>query len=71
MMRSLVGFAAFAVIALLVLKILGTLFGIVVGLVGTLIWLAFWGFVIYLILKIFSPSTAARVKEGISGKPSA
>jgi len=71
MMRNLVGFAAFAVIALFVLKILGTLFGIVIGLFGTILWLAFWGFVIYLILKVFSPRTAARVKEEISGKPSA
>jgi len=64
MIRNLVGFAAFAVIALFVLKILGTLFGMI-------IWLAFWGFIIYLILKVFSPRTAARVKEEISGKPSA
>lgn len=69
MVRSMVGFAAFAVVAMIVLKILGSLFGIVLGLFGTILYFAFWGFIIYLVLKVFSPSTAAKVKETISGKP--
>jgi hypothetical protein len=67
----MVGFAAFAVIALFVLKILGSLFGIVLGLVGTILYFAFWGFIIYLVLRVFSPGTADKVKETISGKHSA
>lgn len=71
MVRSMVGFAAFAVVAMIVLKILGSLFGVVLGLVGTIIYFAFWGFIIYLVLRVFSPSTADKVKETISGKHSA
>jgi hypothetical protein len=67
----MVGFAAFAVIALFVLKILGSLFGVVLGLVGTILYFAFWGFIIYLVLRVFSPGTADKVKEKISGKPTA
>jgi len=68
MMRSLVGFAAFAVVAMIVLKILGSVFGVVLSLVGTILYFAFWGFIIYLVLRVFSPSTADKVKETISGK---
>jgi cytosine/uracil/thiamine/allantoin permease len=71
MVRSLVGFAAFAVVAMIVLKILGSVFGIVLSLIGTIIYFAFWGFIIYLVLRVFSPGTADKVKETISGKPSA
>jgi len=56
---------------MIVLKILGSVFGIVLSLIGTIIYFAFWGFIIYLVLKVFSPSTAAKVKETISGKPAA
>ena len=71
MVRSLVGFAAFAVVAMIVLKLLGSVFGVVLSLVGTIIYFAFWGFIIYLVLRVFSPSTADKVKETISGKHSA
>lgn len=71
MVRSMVGFAAFAVVAMIVLKILGSVFGIVLSLIGTIIYFAFWGFIIYLVLRVFSPGTADKVKETISGKPSA
>ncbi|HEX5004234.1 MAG TPA: hypothetical protein VFV65_02910 [Gemmatimonadales bacterium] len=71
MLRAIGGFAAFAVIAMIVLKFLGSIFGIVFGLIGTILYFAFWGFILYLVLKVFSPSTAAKVKETISGKPAA
>lgn len=71
MVRSIAGFAAFAVVAIIVLKLIGSIFGIVLGLLGTVLYFAFWGFIIYLVLKVFSPSTAAKVKETISGKPAA
>ena len=38
-------------------------------LLGTVLWLAFWGWIIYLILKLFAPRTAASIKETISGRP--
>jgi len=71
MVRSIAGFAAFAVVAIIVLKLIGSIFGIVLGLLGTVLYFAFWGFIIYLVLKVFSPGTAAKVKETISGKPAA
>ena len=44
------------------------LFGLVLGLLGTILWLAFVGFVIYLILKWLAPGTAARVREMVAGR---
>jgi hypothetical protein len=37
------------------------------GLIVTAAWLAFVGFIIYLVLKILAPGTAARVREMIAG----
>jgi hypothetical protein len=64
MFRSLVGYAIFAACILFALKLLGFVWGIL----GTLIWLAFLGFLFYLVLRIFSPSTADKVKETIKGE---
>ena len=49
------------------LKVVFGLFGLVLGLLGTVLWLAFWGFLIYLVLKVFAPGTAARVREMVTG----
>ena len=51
MLRSLIGFAVFAVISVFLLKVVFGLFGLVLGLLGTVLWLAFWGFLIYLVLN--------------------
>jgi hypothetical protein len=67
MLRKILGFAVFAVVALFLIKVLFGLFGLVIGLLGAILWFAFTGFVIYLILKIFAPETAARVREMIAG----
>ena len=69
MLRNLLGFAIFAVIAIFLLKLLFGLFGLVIGLLGAVLWFDFVGFLIYLILKIFAPNTAARVREMIAGRP--
>jgi FtsH-binding integral membrane protein len=66
MIRKLFGFAIFAVVAIFLLKVL---FGLVIGLLAAVLWFAFIGFLIYLILKIFAPGTAARVREMIAGRP--
>jgi hypothetical protein len=68
MLRKLLGFAVLAVIAVFLLKVFFGLFGLVVGLFATLLWFAFIGFLIYLVLKIIAPGTAARVKEVIAGR---
>jgi len=69
MFRSIFGFAIFAVVALVAIKLFLALFGIAIGLVMTvLVWAAF-GFLIYLGLRLVSPGTAAKVREMILGRP--
>jgi hypothetical protein len=70
MLRNLFGFAVFAVVAIFLLKVLFGLFGLVLGLLFAVLWFAFLGFVIYQILKLFAPETAARVREMIAGEHS-
>jgi hypothetical protein len=70
MFRNLIGFAVLAVVAWVGLNLFFGLFGIIVGLLGKILWLAFLGFLVYLVLRLFAPGTADRVKEMIAGKPS-
>jgi hypothetical protein len=35
----------------------------------TIAWFALVGFLIYLVLKVIAPDTAARVREMIAGRP--
>ena len=65
MVRSMLGFAGFALVVLLGLKLLG----IITGLLGTILWFAFWGFIFYLILRLIFPSAADRVRDTIKGRP--
>jgi hypothetical protein len=67
MLRNLFGFAVFAVVTILLLKVVFGLFGLVLGLLGAVLWFALVGFMIYLVLKLFAPETAARVREMIAG----
>ena len=71
MIRSIFGFALFAILAMFAIKVFFKLFGVALGLLGTVLWLAFWGWIIYLLLKVFAPRTAASVRETITGKPAA
>jgi len=71
MIRHLVGYATFAVLGVFAIKVAFQLLGLADGLFWTLMWLAFVGFVFYLILRLVSPSTADRVQEMIKGKPAA
>ena len=69
MFRSIIGFASFAVVALVAIKLLLALFGIAVGLVMTLLVWAAFGFLIYLGLRVISPGTADKVRDLIAGRP--
>jgi hypothetical protein len=69
MVRSLFGFSIFAIVAIIASKLLFGLLGVAIGLVGKLLWLAFLGWLFYLVLKLFAPETASKVKETITGKP--
>jgi hypothetical protein len=69
MVRSLVGFAGLAIAALVALKLVGWLFGVAISLFVMLLWLAFWGFLIYFVLRIVAPGLADRIRELVRGKP--
>ena len=68
MFRTLVGYAALAVIGCFALKLIFGLLGFVFSLAMTLLWLAAIGFVFYLALKLISPDTARRVREVVTGR---
>ena len=67
MVRNVVGYAVFAAVVIMALKLLGFVW----GLLGTLLWLAFLGFVFYVILRLFAPGTADKVRDTIKGEPGA
>jgi hypothetical protein len=69
MFRSIIGFAVFAVIALVAIKLLLVLFGVAVGLAMTLLVWAAFGFLIYAGLRLVSPGTADKVRNLITGRP--
>ena len=69
MFRSILGFAVFAVLAWLGLKIVFSVLGGLIGLAMTVLWLAAIGFIFYIVLRVISPSTADKVREMIKGRP--
>ena len=69
MFRSIIGFAVFALVALVALKLLFAVFGLVIGLAMTLLVWAAFGFIIYLGLRVVSPGTAAKLRDLIKGRP--
>lgn len=71
MLRSILGFAVFAVVAWLGLKLVFGLLGGLMGLAMTVLWLAAIGFLFYLVLRVLSPSTADRIRELIRGRRAA
>jgi hypothetical protein len=68
MFRSILGFAIFAILVWIGLKIIFGLLGGLMSIVGTVLWLAVIGFLFYLVLRVVSPSTAAKVRDTIKGK---
>lgn len=71
MIRKILGFALIAVAALIVLKVALGLLGVLMGLAVSVLVLAAMGYVFYLIVRLFSPATAARIRELIRGTPNA
>jgi hypothetical protein len=69
-MRKILGFAALAIVAWLVLKIFFGLLGTLIGLGITVLMLAVFGYVVYLVLRLVSPSAANKLKAMIGGQPS-
>ena len=69
MFRSIFGFAIFAVLAWLGLKLVFSVLGGLVGLAMTVLWLAAIGFIFYLAVRVISPSTAEKIRDMIKGRP--
>lgn len=69
MIRRLLGFAAIAIVALIVLKVALGLLGVLIGLAVSLLVLAAMGYMFYLVLRVFSPEAAARIRAMIRGNP--
>lgn len=69
-MRKILGFAVLAVIGWIVLKIVFKLLGFAIGLAFMVLAAAAIGFVFYMILRLFAPGLANKVKGAIDGKPS-
>jgi hypothetical protein len=67
-MQKLLGYSLLAIVGIFLWRVLTGLFGMIMGLIFSLLWLAFVGFIIYLLIRVFSPSTADRIQEMISGK---
>jgi hypothetical protein len=68
MFRSILGFAIFAVLVWIGLKIVFGLLGGLMSLLMTVLWLAAIGFIFYLVLRVVSPGTADKVRDTIKGK---
>ena len=68
MIRKILGFALFAVVALLVLKIALGLLGVLIGLAVTVLVLAAMGYACYVVVLVLNPTTAARIREAIRGR---
>ena len=71
MVRTLVGYSIVAVIGIFALKILFWVIGAAFSLLASLLWLAAIGFGIYLLLRVFSPTTADRLRDMVRGKQEA
>ena len=69
MFRSVLGFAVFAVLAWLGLKLVFSVLGGLIGLAMTVLWLAAIGFIFYLVLRVVSPTTADKIRDMIKGRP--
>ena len=75
MFRTVFAIGAMALIGIFALKLI---FGVFGGLVALFILLCFWalkiaiiGFIVYLIIRVLSPDTAKRIREGFSRSPTA
>ena len=69
MLRNIIGFAIVACLAWLGIMFMFSIFGGMIRLAGTVLWLAALGFMIYLVLRVVSPSTADKIRDMIKGRP--
>jgi hypothetical protein len=70
MVRGVAGFAGFFVLFVIGMKVIGFLLGGLLGIVFKILWFAFLGWLIYRVIRMFSPSTADRIRDTVKGRPS-
>jgi hypothetical protein len=67
MLRTIFAIGLFAVLGLFALKLVFGVFGILFGLLGGLLYfairIAIIGLIIYVIIRIFSPDTARKLRD--------
>jgi hypothetical protein len=72
MLRTIFSIGLFAVLGLIALRFIFGIFGVVMGLFMTLLFLAIKiaivGLLIYFVIRIVSPDTARRLRERWSGR---
>jgi hypothetical protein len=72
MLRTIFSIGLFAVLGLIALKLIFGIFGLAVGLFVGLLFvalkIALVGLVLYFILRVVAPDTAARLREKFSGR---
>ena len=69
MFRKIIGFAIVACLAWFGIMFMFSIFAGVVRLAGTVLWLAALGVMVYLVLRVVSPSTADKIRDMIKGRP--
>lgn len=71
MLRTILSIGLFAVLGLIALKLIFGVFGFLVGIFVSLLWVALKigliGLLLYFIIRIVSPDTAARLRAKFSG----
>jgi hypothetical protein len=70
MVRGVVGFAGFFLLFVFGMKLIGLVLGGLLGLVLKLVWFAFLGWMIFIVIRMLSPATADRIRDTIRGRPS-
>jgi membrane protein implicated in regulation of membrane protease activity len=74
MLRTIFMIGLFAIGGLFILKlffgVFAVFFALLLKLLGMAIWIAIVGALIYLVIRIFSPDTARRLREKWSGTTS-
>lgn len=71
MLRTIFAIGLFAVIGLFLIQVVFGVFGALMGIFVMLFWMAvkiaIFGLIIYVIIRIVSPDTAARLRGKFSG----
>ena len=72
MLRTIFAIGLFAVLGLFALKLVFGIFGVLFGLLGGLLFfairIAIIGLIIYVIIRIFSPGTAKKMRDWGDGQ---